>query len=324
VAAVAHDLHPDFYSTRLAAQLAAELGVPAIGVQHHHAHIAAVMAEHGLPGPVIGLALDGVGLGTDGLAWGGELLRVGRHDWQRLGHLRRLGLPGGDVASREPWRMAASVLHEHGRGDEIAVRFGLAVGPTIAQGVARMLAQGLHCPSTSSTGRWFDAAAAALGLSVKQSHEAEAAIALERCAARALASGREPVGLAVVPIGSDGVVDLAPLVAGLFDTPAKHVDEAAARFHVSLAEVLVRWAADAAVAHRIGDVCLGGGCFLNTILSDRVARGLQARGLHVHRALRHSCGDAGLAVGQAWVAAHAVVAAASFESPPCASPFQHA
>lgn len=304
VAAIAHDLHPDFFSTRLALQLAAELGVPAIGVQHHHAHIAAVMAEHALHEPVVGLALDGVGLGTDGQAWGGELLWVGDAGWERLGHLWPLDLPGGDVAAREPWRMAAAALHALGRAGEIADRFGAAVGPAAARGVQRMLAQNLNCPPTSSTGRWFDAAAAALGLSLRQSQEAEAAMTLEYSAAHWLASGREPVDIGVAGIDARGVLDLRPLLARLFDTPAAAVDEGAAWFHAALAMSLAEWAATAAERADARTVCLGGGCFFNAVLTERVTRHLQMRGLRVLRPMRHSCGDAGLALGQAWVAAH--------------------
>jgi hydrogenase maturation protein HypF len=303
VAAVAHDLHPDFFSTRLALRLAAELGVPAIGVQHHHAHIAAVVAEHGVQEPVIGLALDGFGMGSDGQAWGGELLWVDAAHWARLGHLGRLALPGGDAAAREPWRMAASALHALGRESQIADRLGPTAGQAAAQGLQQVLRRGFNCPPTSSAGRWFDAAAGALGLSVRQSHEAEAATALEQAAARWLAGGREPARADPVLADAAGTLDLRPLIAPLFDVPADAVAEAAAGFHAALAASLAAWAAAAARRLGVACVCLGGGCFANVVLTDRLTRQLQARGLRVLRPQQHACGDAALALGQAWVAA---------------------
>lgn len=312
VAAVAHDLHPDFYSTRLGLSLAHELGVPAIGVQHHHAHIAAVMAEHALQEPVIGLALDGVGLGTDGKAWGGELLWVAPGDWRRLGHLWPLALPGGDVAAREPWRMAAAALHALGRTEEISQRFTPVVGDVAARMVQRMLERGINCPSTSSTGRWFDAAAGALGLSVRQTHEAEAAIALEQKAQVWLSQNDPPT----VRHGVDTLclerLDIRTLLEPLLVTPADFPDvpAAAAWFHLALADGLADWAALAAKQTGAHTVCLGGGCFLNAVLTRRVTSSLRQRGLRVHMPQTQSCGDAGLALGQAWVAAHDVTALA--------------
>ena len=307
VCAVAHDLHPDFYSTQLAVELAAQLGVPSVGVQHHHAHIAAVMAEHGEPGPVMGLALDGVGLGTDGTAWGGELLWVdGNADWQRLGHLTPLALPGGDRAAREPWRMAASALHALGRNADIAPRFAPMVGDNMATGVQHMLARGLNCPPTSSAGRWFDAAAGALGLSVRQADEAEAAIALERAAARALLRCPDLPPLPGATLDADNRLNLLGLMPHLFAAQASanadDVDTAAAGFHLAFADALASWAASAAQAHGCTVVCLGGGCFANRILRERVTARLQSAGFAVLSPRINSCGDAGLALGQAWVA----------------------
>ncbi len=304
VTAIAHDLHPDFYSTRLAIELADELGVPVIGVQHHHAHIAAVMAEHGVQGPVVGLALDGVGLGTDGTAWGGELLWVNPGDWRRLGHLGPLTLPGGDVAAREPWRMAAAALHALGRTHEIGQRFAPMAGKSAADMVQRMLERGINCPSTSSTGRWFDAAAGALGLSVRQSHEAEAAMALEQQAQAWLAQNGVPAQMHDVVEHNTEQLDLRPLLARLLETSAADVPAAAAWFHLALADALADWAAQAAEQTGTRTVCLGGGCFANQLLAGRVTAGLQRRGLRVLLPQQHSCGDAGLALGQAWVAAH--------------------
>lgn len=314
VEAIAHDLHPDMYSTQRAIALAGRLGVPALGVQHHHAHIAAVMAEHGLSEPVIGLALDGVGLGTDGLSWGGELLRVAPGGWRRLGHLWPLRLAGGDRAAREPWRMAAAALHALGRGRDIEQRFAGIVGAQAARTVARMLDADLNSPPASSTGRWFDAAAAALGLSVRQSHEAEAAIALESAAGRWFgAHGAAPSMCAIdlpgdgmVELEVDAVLDLRPLLACLFDWPRERIDEAAAWFHLALADGLARWAACAAQHARLGTVCLGGGCFANAWLTGRVTWRLQECGLRVLRPRTVPCGDAGLALGQAWAVAQTI------------------
>ncbi|MDR1969363.1 MAG: carbamoyltransferase HypF [Burkholderiaceae bacterium] len=301
VQAIAHDLHPDFFSTQLALTMADALGVPAIGVQHHHAHLAAVVTEHRIEGPVVGLALDGVGLGTDGAPWGGELLWLDGPRWSRLGHLYPLALPGGDRAAREPWRMAASVLHALGRTGDIGPRFGPLVGQTQADGVRQMLTRGLNCPHTTSTGRWFDAAAAALGLSLRQQDEAEAAMALEQAAARAV---QTPPALPGVVIDDANRLDPRALLAALFD--AGDVAQAAAGFHLALADGLADWLIAAARDRQTRIACLGGGCFFNRILRARVLARLSQAGLQAYLPGAMGCGDAGLAVGQAWVAAHAV------------------
>jgi hydrogenase maturation protein HypF len=321
VDAVAHDLHPDFFSTRLAQRVAFELAVPAIGVQHHHAHIGAVLAEHRWQAPVIGLALDGVGLGSDGAAWGGELLLVDPtlsfepDGWRRLGHLHSLALPGGDVAARQPWRMAASALHALGRGDEIVARFGASAGQVAARTVQTMLERGIHCPSTSSAGRWFDAAAGALGLCSAQHQkdlgEAEAAIALEQMALVYLAQhnmtqhgGMQATDQYV--LHADGRLDLRPLLATLFALAdggdVQEIRRGAALFHLTLVDALAHWASEAADLHDIDTVALGGGCFLNRIVKVRLSAELARRGLRVLSPQSNCCGDAGLALGQAWVA----------------------
>jgi len=311
--AVAHDLHPDFFSTQLALRLAHEHAVPAIAVQHHHAHIAAVLAEHGAhhdtSRPVIGLALDGVGLGTDNTAWGGEVLLVDGARCQRLGHLSPLALPGGDKAAQEPWRMAAALLHHAGMADDIAARLSPAVGAAAARVIHTMLQRGLNCPQTTAAGRWFDAVAGLLGLSVRQEFEAQAAIALEAAAARHLKShAGAPVNPAQWNITPDGTIDLRPwLRARLLPVDPRHpgaVDEAALCFHHTLAAALCQHAVALARRHQMTDVVLGGGCFFNRILKDAIVSQLAQAGLNVLQAKHLSCGDAALALGQAWVAAH--------------------
>ena len=298
-AAVAHDAHPDYYSTRAALAMADALDVPSIAVLHHHAHIAAVCAEHRLDGPVLGLAADGVGLGADGLPWGGELLYVDGAEFRRLGHLSPLPLPGGDRAAREPWRMACGALHALGRSDEAARRF--AAEPNLEQ-VLAMLVHGTRCPPSTSLGRWFDAAAGLLGVCNAMSYEGQAAIRLETLA-RAYGLGlplsggyhidsRPPDGLSVL--------NLYPLLMQLIDEPDAACG--AAHFHATLIDDLVQWIGDAAYATGIRRVVLAGGCLNNRLLATGLRARLSSRGLTVFEAQHVPPGDGGIALGQAWVA----------------------
>ncbi|MCX7167202.1 MAG: carbamoyltransferase HypF [Rhodocyclales bacterium] len=298
--AIAHDLHPDLHSTRFAVELAAELGIEAIGVQHHHAHIAAIAAERGISGPVLGLALDGVGLGSDGQAWGGELLSVDGNQFARIGHLRPLALPGGDRAARDPWRMAAAALFDLGRGEEIAQRFADQAGAEI---VAAMLAKGLNSPRTSSMGRVFDAAAGLLGICPKMEFEAEAAIALEQSATAYIETHGWPAPLEDGwHIDAGGELDLLPLLGALSSEP--DTGYGAALFHATLVAALLHWVARAAEATGIERLACGGGCFFNKLLRSALAEKVPPTGLELLLPRRLLPGDTAISLGQAWVAIH--------------------
>ena len=292
-AMVAHDLHPDFYSSRFAAAFAARRGLPVVAVQHHHAHIAAVAAEHRLRAPLLGLALDGVGLGDDGGIWGGELLRVEAGMALRVAHVRQLRLPGGDRAAREPWRMAASALFELGRASEIERRYGGRGGAILTQ----MLARGLNSPPTSSVGRWFDAAAALLGVREVCAYEGQAAMELE-----ALAKEHGPAAplAGAYRIEADGTLDLLPLLAHL--AGQRDSGYGAAVFHSTLAAALAAWVRAASERSGVRNVALGGGCFMNRILAADLRARLAAAGLTVFEARQLPPNDGGLALGQAAVA----------------------
>jgi hydrogenase maturation protein HypF len=292
--AVAHDLHPDFFGTRHAARLAARWGVPKFAVQHHHAHVAAVAAEHRADMPVLGLALDGVGLGTDGAAWGGELLYVDGARCERLGRLAPLRLPGGDRAAREPWRMAAAALARAGRCDDIARRFA---DEPAAAAVTAMLARGFNSPETSSMGRWFDAAAGLLGVRRRMAFEGQAAMLLEGLAERHGAVAADP---ALYAIAAGNELDLTPLIARL--AAERDPGFGAALFHATLVAALADWITRAAEALDLTTVAAGGGCLLNAILARGLRATLAVRNLTLLEAQAVPPNDGGLALGQAWVA----------------------
>ncbi|WP_022720316.1 carbamoyltransferase HypF [Rhodopseudomonas sp. B29] len=284
---VAHDLHPNMASTRFAEAS----GKTLIAVQHHHAHAASVMAEHGAAGPALALVLDGFGRGSDGGAWGGELLRCEGGRFERLGHLLPLKMPGGDRAAREPWRMAAGVLHALRRAEMIAPLFSSQ--PQATQ-LSAMLAQS-GVPMTTSAGRLFDAAAALLRLCPVQSYEGEAAMKLE-------ARVRVPRVAADGWTIENGTLSLLPLFARL---AADKIDpvEGAELFHGTFAAACVDWIIRAARNTGITTVTLSGGCFLNTILSEAIERGCLAAGLVPLLPRQLPPNDGGLSLGQAWIAA---------------------
>jgi len=285
-AAVACDRHPDFHSTRFAEDLA----LPLHRAQHHAAHIAAIAAEHGVTGPILGVALDGYGMGDDHGAWGGELMLVDGATWRRLGHLAPLALPGGERAAREPWRMGVAALAAIGRLD--AARQFFPDAP-LASTLAERL-KGGSVTRTTSMGRLFDAAAALAGVCLAQRHEGQAAMEFEALvrAPRAFPHSYRLQG---------GVLDFTPVLAFI---AAMRPDprEAAEYFHDALIHGCAAWIAEAARANGLTQVALGGGCMMNRILAEGLAAALRESGVSPLLARAVPCNDGGISLGQAAMA----------------------
>jgi hydrogenase maturation protein HypF len=326
---LAYDLHPDYFSTRWALS---QSSIKRIGVQHHHAHIASCMAENHLDGKVIGIALDGTGYGTDGAVWGGEVLLATYADFERKAHLDYVPMPGGAAAITEPWRMAVSYLHKH-FGEafwELEIPFvreldvgvhrdaplhkfvrELDVGAhrdaPLRKQVAllvRMLERGVNSPLTSSCGRLFDAVSALAGIRKRVNYEAQAAIEFEA----AIAGEGEVAGypFEIRPEGSGWIIDTRPLFRAVVDDlkcglPAGIVSR---RFHEGFVDVLARTAKLIHGETGLDNICLSGGSFQNVFLLEHLKRRLEAEGLNVFTHSEVPCGDGGLSLGQALVAAH--------------------
>lgn len=297
-AIVAHDLHPDYASTRFAL---ARTGVRTVGVQHHHAHVASCMTEHGLDAPVIGLAWDGAGWGPDGCVWGGEFLVGNRAGFARAAHFRYVAQPGGDRASREPWRMALSHLWDAGIEDDRALA---GIDRPVRGVVRQMIEQQLNAPMTSSVGRLFDAVAALCGAAPAISFEGQAAMWLESLAEHSDDRGSYSVDIQG-DTGAPLIVDTRPLIRGVHDDLRRGVAAAVVgrRFHVTLAHAAVTVVRSLYDDTGIDGIALSGGVFANGILTAEVERLLATEGFRVYRQRIMPPGDGGLCLGQIAVAA---------------------
>ncbi|MDP4510060.1 Kae1-like domain-containing protein [Nonomuraea turcica] len=289
----AHDLHPDYLSTRLARRWPGR-----VPVQHHHAHVAAVAAEHRLEPPFLGVAYDGLGLGDDGTFWGGELLLAGYTGYRRLGRFSHAPMPGGVAAVRRPARMALGYL----LGGETTLDPIPSDLPD-QEVIGRMIARGVNCPVASSAGRLFDAAAALLGLCDVNSFEGEAAMRLEQAAGAF--PGSEPLAWRLERQGGlwvyDGVSTLRQLLEAKAD--GEPIGRIGAAFHATIAAVTVLLCERAAAEHDVTQVCLSGGVFQNRLLATDVLARLAAAGFEPYIGERVPVNDGGVSYGQAAVAA---------------------
>jgi hydrogenase maturation protein HypF len=305
---LAHDLHPDYASTQYAVDRTTREGLRLVGVQHHHAHLASCMAEHGLSGPTLGVSFDGTGFGTDGAIWGGEFLLGDYNGFRRAGHLRYVGLPGGDRAVREPWRMAVAHLRDAGVSPGSVPSLAEVPSSTLRL-LEQMLERGLHAPPTSSAGRLFDAVAAIAGVRLRASYEGQAAVELEWLATDLPAEGCYPFEFEEVQQGQPPektlLVDTRRLIRAVAEDAARGVAAAriARRFHSTLAEMIAAVCGRLRQASGVDAVALSGGVFLNALLTREVQARLGADGLRAYRHRHVPPSDGGLSLGQLAVAA---------------------
>ncbi|BCS96772.1 carbamoyltransferase HypF [Desulfoluna limicola] len=301
---VAHDLHPDAASTRYAQSLK---GVDLVPVQHHHAHIAACLADNDADGPVIGIALDGTGYGTDGTIWGGEVLLVEGNSFQRAAHLAGTPMPGGDAAVKAPWRMTAAHLLHHGilTAEEVGHRLPLPghLFPTeTVTLIKQMMEKGINSPTTSSMGRLFDAVSALIGTCTHVTFEGEAAIRLQAAAEKAWP--QEPYPFSWHGEADTRIIHTASMFKGILDDMDKTrpVEQIAARFHATLVELFTVLCQKIRKETGLDRVALSGGVFQNRLLLREMLHALKNERFTVFTHHRVPAGDGGLSLGQAIVA----------------------
>lgn len=295
---IAHDLHPDYHSTRYATAIE---GVPKIGIQHHYAHIASCMAEHHLSDAVIGVALDGTGYGTDGRIWGGEFLIADYEGFTRAAHLAYVPIPGGEAAIRRPGRMAlAYLLRAFGdSADNIAAEIMPHLSADEARAVRMQIEREVNSPLTSSTGRLFDAVSALLGVCSEVTYEGQAAIELE-----AIADG--PTAETYPRNLAEGLeIDVRLMIAEIVEDIRRGVPKStiSSRFHSTMANIVVETCCVLRDRSGLGRVALSGGVFQNMLLLGMTQERLRTRGFEVFRHSLVPCNDGCISLGQAVIAA---------------------
>ncbi len=305
--AVVYDLHPEYLATKYAL----DTDIPRkIGVQHHHAHIASVMAEHGITEPVIGVAADGTGYGTDGAVWGCEIMAADLQGFERLAHLRYIPLPGGEQAVRQPWRMAATYLSQ-AFGEaflDIDIPFVRQLDRSKWHMLSQMIVRGINSPPTSSLGRLFDAVAALLGLPVgvnTQLYEGQAAIELEIQAAQCMQQESYPFSIEVGGDQIPALLDVAPMIHAIVSDIQQEVPVAiiANRFHRSIANLLANICDETRKKTGLNIVALSGGVFQNRQLLEQLLALLEDMHFQVYINRRVPSNDGGLCLGQIAIAA---------------------
>ncbi len=296
---IVHDLHPGYFTTHYAERSA----IPRVGVQHHHAHIAACMADNGLEDrQVIGLSFDGTGYGTDGAIWGGEMLLASYADFERFAHLEYLPLPGGDSAIRSPWRIAAGYAHALGiEVDDLP--FLQNMDKQALQIVRQQIDKKLNSPLTSSMGRLFDAVASLIGIRNDVTYEAQAAIEMEALS-KAFVSDAKPYPYSLDKAESGIAIDLKRLLSSVVEDirANEFAGVIGARFHRTIADIAIDICRHARTTNGLNEVALSGGVWQNQILLGLVRTGLEREGFIVYFHKQVPTNDGGLALGQALIA----------------------
>jgi hydrogenase maturation protein HypF len=296
---IVHDDHPDYMSTRYALDRAKHDGIRCVGVQHHHAHIAACMAENEIQGPVIGLSFDGTGYGLDGTIWGGEILLADYGTFSRFCHLREVPMPGGDKAVRNPNRLALAWLHSVGIEWDADLPPVTVTTEEERKVILRQIETGLNAPRTSSMGRLFDAVAALIGIRGTVNYEAQAAIELEACVD---AEERGAYNFDLQEDELDPANVFHELIQDLRE--GKSTGIMAAKFHHGLVQAVLDVCRRVKNEHGITDVALSGGVWQNMVLLSNATKALRSAGFNVLIHRKIPANDGGLAFGQVIVALH--------------------